>query len=154
MAWVESSCPSDCGIVWGDDNNSHRPPKQSHNHLGSYSRPRPSLFFKVCYRDQNHLDWTYVWNTLCAILVECHPLLELSTFLFCFDSKKFVWKSRTSTFEAQVDLDHSRIGNPLHMGQRVLITLRRYLKSPFAYNNLLTITINSIHLLTTNISAI
>ena len=49
MAWVESNYPSDCGIVWGDDNKSQRPPKPSHNRLGSYSRPRPSLFSKVGY---------------------------------------------------------------------------------------------------------
>ena len=52
MAWVESNCPRDCGIVWGDaecDDNSQRPPKPSHNHLGNYSRPRLSLFFKVGY---------------------------------------------------------------------------------------------------------
>ena len=53
MAWVESNCPSDCGIVWGDDNNSQRPPKPSHNRLGSYSRPRPSLFFKVGFFKKN-----------------------------------------------------------------------------------------------------
>ena len=52
MVWVESSCPSDCGKVWGDVgyyHNIQRPPKQSHNRLGSYSRPRPSLIFKVGY---------------------------------------------------------------------------------------------------------
>ena len=52
IAWVESSCPSDCGKVWGDVRYCHRiqrPPKQSHNHLGSYSRPRLSLFSKVGY---------------------------------------------------------------------------------------------------------
>ena len=55
MAWVESNCPSDCGIVWGDDGYCYRPPKQSHNRLGSYSRPRPSLFFKVGY-------WRSSWS--------------------------------------------------------------------------------------------
>ena len=52
IAWVESSCPSDCGKVWGDVGYYHRiqrPPKQSHNPLVSYSRPRPSLFSKVGY---------------------------------------------------------------------------------------------------------
>ena len=52
MAWVESNWPRDCGIVCGDaecDDNSQRPPKPSHNHLGSYSRPRLSLFSKVGY---------------------------------------------------------------------------------------------------------
>ena len=52
IAWVESSCPSDCGKVWGDVGYCHRiqrPPKQSHNPLVSYSRPRPSLFSKVGY---------------------------------------------------------------------------------------------------------
>ena len=50
IAWVESSCPSDCGKVWGDVGYCHciqRPPKQSHNRLDNYSRPRPSLIFKV-----------------------------------------------------------------------------------------------------------
>ena len=59
MAWVESNCPSDCGIVWGDaecEDNSQRPPKPSHNHLGSYSRPRLSLFSKVGYRDFISVD--------------------------------------------------------------------------------------------------
>ena len=52
IAWVESSCPSDCGKVWGDVGYCHRiqrPPKQSHNHLDNYSRPRSSLIFKVGY---------------------------------------------------------------------------------------------------------
>ena len=56
-AWVESSCPSDCGKVWGDVGYCHRiqrPPKQSHNHLGSYSRPRLSLFSKVGYKLLDH----------------------------------------------------------------------------------------------------
>ena len=55
IAWVESSCPSDCGKVWGDVGYCHRiqrPPKQSHNPLVSYSRPRPSLFSKVGYLQQ------------------------------------------------------------------------------------------------------
>ena len=54
-AWVESSCPSDCEKIWegGVDvcyyHRIQHPPKQSHNHLGSHSRPRPSLIFKVGY---------------------------------------------------------------------------------------------------------
>ena len=58
MAWVESSCPSDCGKVGGTLAIIFaflRPPKQSHNHLGSYSRPRPSLIFKVGYTDSELL---------------------------------------------------------------------------------------------------
>ena len=54
IAWVESSCPSDCGKVWGDVGYCHRiqcPPKQSHNRLDNYSRPRPSLIFKVGHTD-------------------------------------------------------------------------------------------------------
>ena len=57
IAWVESSCPSDCGKVWGDVGYYHRiqrPPKQSHNRLGSDSRPRPSLIFKVGKSPQLH----------------------------------------------------------------------------------------------------
>ena len=52
IAWVKSSCPSDCGKVWGDVGYNHRiecPPKQSHIRLSSYSRPRPSLILKVGY---------------------------------------------------------------------------------------------------------
>ena len=52
ITWVESSCPRDCGKVWGNVGYCHRiqrPPKQSHNPLVSYSRPRLSLFSKVGY---------------------------------------------------------------------------------------------------------
>ena len=69
MAWVESNCPRDCGIVcWGDaecDDNSQRPPKPSHNHLGSYSQPRLSLFSKVGYiilYDFTPLIWPLMLN--------------------------------------------------------------------------------------------
>ena len=75
IAWVESSCPSDCGKVWGDvGHRIQRPPKQSHNPLVSYSRPRPSLIF------QSGLQWSYaiggsmvmhVWNK--NKLIEWNP---------------------------------------------------------------------------------
>ena len=61
MAWVESNCPSDCGIVWGATecyDNSQRPPKPPHNRLGSYSRPRLSLFFKVGYKTNSKQDYS------------------------------------------------------------------------------------------------
>ena len=68
-AWVESSCPRDCGKVWGDVGYYHRiqrPPKQSHNRLSSYTRPRPSLIFKVGYRWFATNPWrskkTTVWR--------------------------------------------------------------------------------------------
>ena len=42
---------------------------QSHNHLGSYSRPKPSLIFKVGY-------WRGPWERGCGVKcdrkVECH----------------------------------------------------------------------------------
>ena len=53
--WWPGSRVTDQGIVklfGGDaecDDNSQRPPKPSHNHLGSYSGPRLSLFSKVGY---------------------------------------------------------------------------------------------------------
>ena len=49
IAGIESSRLSDCGKVWGDVGYYHRiqrPPKQSHNRLGSYSRPKAITHFQ------------------------------------------------------------------------------------------------------------
>ena len=49
----------------GDVAYYYHPPKQSHNHLGSYSRPRPSLIFKVGYG----VEVTYLCDSHCACVV-------------------------------------------------------------------------------------
>ena len=83
MAWVESNCPSDCGIVWGDDGYCNRPPKQSHNRLGSYSRPRPSLFFKVGY-SYLHLVKTLVYDTRCLHFIFLISFPRSICFIFSY----------------------------------------------------------------------
>ena len=50
IAWVESSCPSACGKVWGYCHRIQRPPKQSHNPLVSYSGPGHHSFSKWAIR--------------------------------------------------------------------------------------------------------
>ena len=83
MAWVESNFPSDCGIVWGGGTLNamiiaNVPPIPSHTHLGSYSRRRLSLFFKVgcCYI-------LFIINHICCFELQDwippHPALILTT---------------------------------------------------------------------------
>ena len=54
MAWVETSCQSDCGKVWGDVGYCHRIQRPPNNPTISWAvtlhaRPRSSLIFKVGY---------------------------------------------------------------------------------------------------------
>ena len=83
IAWVESNCPSDCGKVWGDVGCCHRsqcPPKQSHNRLDNYSRPRPSLIFKVGYFTVVSLvTWPWIVSEAGVYLV----LIETSLLFVC-----------------------------------------------------------------------